>query len=631
VQAYPLLLSPLTLRGHELRNRVVFTAHTASFSQDGLPGARARDYYAARAAGGAGLIVLEPLPVLPSGGVTPQNYRWRDEGFVPALRAVADAVHEHGTVLVSQLYHLGPNADPTATMGGLWSVSGGAPPDRGPGRMREIDERDIAELVEGHVEAARTALAAGVDGVECMFAYDTLVDGFMSEARNRRTDGYGGSFEGRLRLAREILGALREAIGPEPLLGVTLTASMPGYVEAAAHLDERCDLDYVGIGNGNYDHLELLMPPLDFEPGFGIRFAEPVKRAVPTAAVIAEGRITRPELGERALRDGCCDLVGMTRAQIADPELVRKASLGREGELRECVALNVCVSRRLRKFPIACVQNPDAGFEGERAPPAARSLRVVVVGGGVAGLEAARVAAGAEHAVSLLERAGELGGQVGLTARLPLQDAQRRLVDWRAAELDRLGVRVELGVEADARAIASLEPDRVLVATGSEPDRRFPAAVSAAAVLAGAELPEGPVVVLDEEGHRKGAGVAEWLARNGRRVTLVGDGLAPASLLADSLTATTTLRRLREAGVSVVAAASVVAADRERVVVRLGDELEELEAGAVVHAGRHRPVDGLVPALRGLGIETLAVGDARVPRLVEDAIRGGWAAARALS
>jgi 2,4-dienoyl-CoA reductase-like NADH-dependent reductase (Old Yellow Enzyme family) len=621
----------LQLRGHELPNRVVFTAHTASFSQDGLPGPRARDYYAARAAGGAGLIVLEPLPVLPSGGVTPQNFRWRDERFVPALRAVADAVHEHGTVLVSQLYHLGPNADPTATMEGLWSVSGGPPPDRGPGRMRELDERDIAALVEGHVDAARTALAAGVDGVECMFAYDTLVDGFMSEARNRRIDGYGGSFEGRLRLAREILGALREAIGPEPLLGVTLTASMPEYVEAAAHLDERCDLDYVGIGNGDYDHLELLMPPLDFEPGFGIRFAEPVKRAVSSAAVIAEGRITRPELGERALRDGCCDLVGMTRAQIADPDLVRKAAGGREVELRECVALNVCVSRRLRKFPIACVQNPDAGFEGARAPSPARRLRVVVAGGGVAGLEAARVAAGAGHAVSLLERAGELGGQVGLTARLPLQDAQRRLVDWRAAELDRLGVQVELGVEADARAIASLEPDRVLVATGSEPDGRFPAAVAAAAVLAGADLPGGAVVVVDEEGHRKGAGIAEWLARGGRRVTLVGDGVAPASQLAGSLAATTTLRRLREAGVTALTAEPVVTVHPGRVVVRLGDELEELEAGAIVHAGRHRPVDGLVAALRSLGIDALAVGDARVPRLVEDAIRDGWAAARALS
>ena len=183
------------------------------------------------------------------------------------------------------------------------------------------------------------------------------------------------------------------------------------------------------------------MPPLDFEPGLGVPFAGSVKRAVPEAVVVAEGRITRPELGEQALRDGACDLVGMTRAQIADPELVRKAADGRAAEIRECVALNVCVARRLRKFPIACVQNPEAGFEAESMPRAASALRVVVVGAGVAGLEAARAAALAGHDVRLLERADVLGGQIALTARLPRQDAHRRLVEWRAAELERLGRR----------------------------------------------------------------------------------------------------------------------------------------------------------------------------------------------
>jgi len=626
---FPLLLSPLRLRGHELRNRVVFTAHTASFSEDGIPGRRARDYYAERARGGAGLIVMEPLPVLPSGGVTPQNYRWRDDPFVPGLRAVADAVHEHGTVFVSQLYHLGPNADPTATMEGLWSVSAGQPPDRGPGSLREIDEDDVAALVRGHAEAAEVALAAGVDGVECMFAYDTLVDGFMSEARNRRSDSYGGSFENRMRLAREILDALRDAIGPQPLLGVTVTASMPGYVEAVAHLNERCDVDYFGIGNGDYDHLELLMPPLDFEPGLGVPFAGSVKRAVPEAVVVAEGRITSPELGEQALRYGACDLVGMTRAQIADPELVRKAAGGRAAEIRECVALNVCVARRLRKFPIACVQNPEAGFEAESMPRAASALRVVVVGAGVAGLEAARAAALAGHDVRVLERAGVPGGQIALTARLPRQDAHRRLVEWRTAELERLGVEIELGVEAYPDSIVALDPERVLVATGSEPDERYPEALSAVWVLGSGAAGTGPVVVIDEEGHRKGAGLAEALALAGRSVTLVGDGIAPASQLVDSLAATTTLRGLREAGVRLVAGARVVSVSADGVVLEVDGQLEELSAVAV-HAGRHRPVDGLVVALRQRGVATRAVGDARVPRLVEDAVRSGWEAAKAL-
>ena len=161
--------------------------------------------------------------------------------------------------------------------------------------MHELDERDIEELVEGHVRAARTALAAGVDGVECMFAYDTLVDGFMSEARNRRSDEYGGSLDNRMRLARAILDTLRAAIGDEPLLGVTVTASMPGYVEAVAHLAERCDIDYFGIGNGDYDSLDLLMPTLDYEPGFGVPFARAVKQSVPDAVVIAEDESRDPK------------------------------------------------------------------------------------------------------------------------------------------------------------------------------------------------------------------------------------------------------------------------------------------------------------------------------------------------
>jgi 2,4-dienoyl-CoA reductase-like NADH-dependent reductase (Old Yellow Enzyme family) len=627
---FPLLLSPLSLRGHGLRNRVVFTAHTASFSEDGVPGTRARAYYEARAAGGAGLIVMEPLPVLQSAGVTPQNYRFEDDRFVPALRMTVDAVHAHGTTFVSQLYHLGPNADPLATMRDRWSVSGGPPPDGGPGTLHELDERDIDELVDGHIRAAHSALAAGVDGVECMFAYDTLVDGFMSESRNGRSDAYGGSFENRMRLARELLDALRTEIGDESLLGVTVTASMPGYADAVAYLSERCDVDYFGIGNGNYDNLDLLMPTLDYEPGFGIPFARAAKEAAPDAVVLAEGRITRPELGERALADGSCDLVGMTRAQIADPDLARKAAVGEADDIRECVGLNVCIARRLHKFPIACVQNPDAGFEGRPAPHASDARHVVVVGGGVAGLEAARIAAEAGHRVTLLERSSTLGGQVALTALLPRQDAHRHLVEWRVRSLGRLGVRVLLDVAARADDVLGHSPEVVLVATGSEPDPRYAEAISALEALPGIDG-DGPVVVIDEEGHRKGAGVAELIARRGRDVTLVGDGGAPLRSLVDTLAAAPTRRRLTAAGVRIVVATRVVSVERGHVVVQGQDGAHKsIPAVSVVHAGRHRPVDALVTSLRRRGVETIAVGDARAPGLVEDAIRSGHDAAAAL-
>jgi 2,4-dienoyl-CoA reductase (NADPH2) len=345
--------------------------------------------------------------------------------------------------------------------------------------------------------------------------------------------------------------------------------------------------------------------------------------------VIAEGRITRPEIAERALSEGSCDLVGMTRAQIADPDLVRKAAEGRAAEIRECVALNVCVARRFKKFPIACVQNPQAGFETRPVRQSGDPRRVVVIGGGVAGLEAARAAAAAGHVVTLLERTDRLGGQVALIAELPFQQAHRSLIDWRVGELDRLGVDVEVGVDASADIVAGLEPDIAVVATGSEPDNRYAAAISAMDILRGADIQDGPVVVVDEEGHRKATGVAEALVAGGRQVTIVGDGVAPAALLGLALAAEPTLRRLDTAGVRLVANAHVAAVEPGRVHLRQGDGADEI-AGVVVHAGRHRAVDGLVSALRAKGIEANAIGDARAPRLVEDAVRDGYEAVRVL-
>ena len=617
--SHELLLAPLDLRGHRLANRIVFTAHTASFGQDGVHGDRARAYYEARAAGGVGLIVMEPLPVHATAGVTPQNYVFRDERFVAGLRALVDAVHAHGTVLVSQLYHLGQNADPFATMRERWAPSA-APAPGGPGLVREVDARDLAELLDGHVAATRVAISAGVDGVECMFAYDTLVDSFMSTRRNTRTDAYGGSFENRMRLAVEVLVALRETVGPERLLGVTLTSSLEEHVEAARHLVERCDLDYVAIGNGNYEQPHLIVPPLDVERGYGIRTAAPVKAALSGTAVIAEGRIVHPDLGERALSEGACDLVGMTRALIADPLLPRRIADDEVARVRPCVGANVCIARRLRKFPIACLQNPVAGFEREAVGRAYEPRRVAIVGGGVAGLEAARVAGERGHDVTLFERRGELGGQVALTARLPGQSELAGIVDWRVRELERLGVTVELRREATAADVSGY--DSVLVATGSEPERNGVVAAVDAFALDG----DGPCVVVDDEGNRKGAGIAELLARS-RPTTLVPNGIAPLADLHWETIDLMALPRLRDAGVRLVEGYRVVSLEATRVVLRrLYDDAElVLEAEVAVHAGRHRPCDALA---RELG--AVAIGDARAPRRVEEAIRDGWDAARSL-
>jgi 2,4-dienoyl-CoA reductase-like NADH-dependent reductase (Old Yellow Enzyme family)/thioredoxin reductase len=623
------LLAPLTVRGHRLRNRIVLTAHTTSFGEDGVPGERARAYYEARAAGGTALIVMEPLPVHPTAGVTPQNYRFDHPRFVPALRRVVDAVHGYGTAFVSQLYHLGPNADDTATMRERWAPSERAVPD-GPGMVHVVDEDDIAELLDGHERAARAAVAAGVDGIECMFAYDTLVDGFMASRWNRRGDGYGGPLENRMRLAREILEGLRGAIGPDRLLGVTLSAGLEEYVEAAEHLAARCDVDYLAIGNGSYDTPHLLIPPMGTQPGMGIACAAPVKARTSGPAIVAEGRINHPDLAERALAERACDLVGMTRALIADPTMPAKVARGALPTIRPCIGDNLCIARRIRKFPIACLQNPAAGFEAS-ATTRGGGRRVVVVGGGVAGLEAARHAAELGESVTLLEREPELGGQVRLLAWLPGREEYLPAVEWRVRELARLGVDVRrAGGTASTEDVLELDPDLVVVATGSEPPRpAADAALTATDVLAGQPLPEGAAVVVDEEGHHKGMGVAELLARQGREVTLVPVSGPAGAELESAFALPLALERLHEAGVRVVEGYAVAQIAPGRVTLRRAYDgtPRTLEAALVVYAARHRACSGLVPALRARGVDAVAVGDARAPRQVADAIREGYAAA----
>ncbi|MBA3382662.1 MAG: NAD(P)-binding protein [Actinobacteria bacterium] len=622
---YPRLFSPTTLRARDLRNRIVLTAHTTSLGQDGIPGSRAMGYYCARARGGAGLIVLEPLPVLPSAGVTPQNYRFEDPRFVPALRELVAALHGHGSLVIQQLYHLGRNADPDATMRELWGPSPEPAPNGG--RVRSIDELDIAELIDGHVRAASAALSAGVDGIECMFAYDTLVDGFLSDARNARDDDYGGSLENRSRLGREILERLRELLGPDPVLGFTISSSLPSYVDAAVALVDACDVDYVGVGNGDYDNLHLLIPPTEVEPGFGVPFAAAVRGRLPSSVlVIAEGRINDPAIAEHALQTEACDLAGMTRALIADPELPRKAAHGRAEEIRPCVADNLCIARRLRKFPIACLQNPNVGFEAEppRDQGETERLSVIVVGGGLAGLEAARTCAVAGHAVRLYEEADTLGGQVLQVASLPRQEELRALVTWREREIERLDVDVRLGTQADASTIAAESPSIVVVATGSRPQPRRNAVVGAVDLLRGPLPTSGEVIVVDEEGHRKGVGTAEVLARSGCSVLLVTRNLLPAAALDDTLSGQLWRDALRAANVTIVNDARIanVHSDGATLVDVAGRE-NRVRASLVVDAGTHFAVDDLVAPLRLLGLPTIAVGDARAPRGLHDAIWDG--------
>jgi 2,4-dienoyl-CoA reductase-like NADH-dependent reductase (Old Yellow Enzyme family) len=625
------LLSPIELRGKRVRNRVTLTAHTQSYSDNGIHGERVRDYYAARAAGGTGLLVMEPVPAHPTGRVTPQNYDHTKPGFVEGLTRTVEAVHSHGGVLINQIYHMGPNADPLATGGEQWGPSD-APGYFGVGRIHAMTTAEIDLMVRCYADCAATLMRSGTDGIELMFSYDTLVDAFFYDDRNLRTDQYGGSFENKTRFAVELLRAVRGAIGDDPILGVTISVRTPEFERLVQYLEAECDVDYLGIGNGDYQHTELIIPPLDMVPGIGIPNAARAKAVAKDVLILAEGKINRPELAEQALAAGGCDLVGMTRALMADPDLVRKVERGDGSRIRRCVGQNVCISRRLRKFPIACAQNPTSGYEGERGlTPAATPGHVVVVGGGAAGLEAARASAERGHRVTLLEATDALGGQIARASRLPVLDSLNDLWRWRASELEHLGVEVRLGTSADGDLIASLAPDHVLVATGS----RAQAPAHAIAVddwLRGAELPAGDVLLVDEEGSRKSSGPAEALALEGRNVIMIPDGIDPLSEITENHAERPVFDRLREAGVTIFSDVIVqeIGPGSVTIVGRYDGVERTLKAPVVLHAGRHTADDALCLELIERGIDARPVGDARSPRRWEDAIHDGYLVAAAL-
>jgi 2,4-dienoyl-CoA reductase-like NADH-dependent reductase (Old Yellow Enzyme family) len=631
VETHP-ALEPIVLRHTTLVSRVVFTAHTASLSEGGIPGERTAAYYEARAAGGAGLIVMEPIPVLPNGGVTPQNYNPAHPEFGSALAAVAARVKQHGTVFVSQLYHMGTNADPYSPDSERWGPSAMS----GPGwadTTRAIDDEDIALLTAAFARVAALTVANGSDGVECMFAYDTLVDQFMDPKRNQRTDEYGGGLANRCRLAVDVLQAVRAAIGPDRILGVTITAAMAEHLDAIRYLCEHVDIDYVGVGNGNYESLHLTIAPMEVPVAIGRSIASPVRVALSSLPkpplVIAEGRIRDLATASATVEGGEADLVGMTRALIADPELLIKSRRGDADRVRPCVAYNLCIARRLRKYPIACVQNPTAGEEhGGGLLPAAQSKSVLVVGAGLAGLEAARVCAERGHRVRVVEQGSHAGGQARLIATMPLQTGFAELIDWRMSELAHLGVTVEFGVRADRSFIEAAGPDHVIVATGSAPADVY-GTVSSVDILSTPErwLPAGAtVIVLDADGHRKGIGTAEWIAARGHSTTLVPLGIPVAYLLDGLKVGPLAVARIRDLGVELVEGYRLAGVIEDGVsLARVYDRSSlHLSADVIVNAGAHSACDELVSVARSLSISVRAIGDARSPRLVEDAIRDGY-------
>ncbi|MGY1660352.1 mycofactocin system FadH/OYE family oxidoreductase 2 [Geodermatophilus sp. SYSU D00705] len=635
--AFERLAAPLRVGPVTLPNRVVFPAHLTNFAVDGLPTERHAAYYAARAAGGAGLVVTEESTVDPADRPYEKLVRGCDPAVLPGWRRVIDAVHAHGVPVFAQLNHNGGQSDATHTRAPLVAPSPVSDP-----LFREVPREataaDIARLVAGYADVAARCAGGGFDGVEVQASQSSLARQFLSRATNRRTDGYGGPLEHRARFLVEVLTAVREALGPGRALGVRL-AGEEGVddgtttAEAAATarlLGERGLVDYVsttvGVATAT---LERVIPPMTTAPGY----ARPLAAAIRAAAgvpVIGVGRFLAPEQAERALADGDCDLVGVARGQIADPEFAGKALTGRAAEIRTCLGCNQeCVGRVGLNRPLGCVTNPRAGREAPLPVPV-RRRRVLVVGGGPAGLRAAATAAQRGHAVTLLEQGPATGGAVLLAASAPGRDGLRPLVDDLAAECARAGVEVRTGVRATAAMVAAEAPDAVVLATGARPARPAWAGsdervVDVRDVLSGRVQPAGDVLVVDDLGTAAAPSVAELLAERGCAVEVVTAGMVVGQDL--GLTLDTPRWRRRAAELRIRLDTDLVVEGVEGPVVRLLHHPtgvpEQRRVDHVVVATSGRADDGLWRDLAGSGLEVHRVGDCLAPRRASAATLDG--------
>jgi len=630
------LWEPFAIGDVRLRNRVFVSAHTTNFGRDNLPTDRHVAYHRARAAGGVGLIITEGIRVHPTSSARDSSLgSWSDDA-VPGFATMADAVHAEGAALFAQVLHLGRQAPGGYSRSAAWAPSP-LPWATGAHVPHAMGRADLAAVTAAFADSAVRMRRAGFDGLEVHLGHGHLLQQFLSPATNSRTDGYGGSLDGRLRLSREVLDAVGTAVPGWPVgIRISATEFLPGglevdeMIEIVDRLAAEHPLAFLHVSHSAYAGsftLATQMADMSFPTAPFRDFPARFKSAFPHLPVLAVCRIDDVETAAGLLADGVADLVGMTRAHIADPALLAKVQSGHPERVRSCVACNQgCIGRIEQSLPLSCAVNPEVGFEREweewRAQQAAvrQAAHVLVVGGGVGGLQAALTLAGIGSRVVLAEAGGALGGQLALAATATNRERWRRLVDDLVRDVAASGVEVRLGwtvTPADVRAGGF---DAVVVATGSTPVvRAIPGVptVSADEAVGGA-LAAGPVAVFDETGDWIAAAAVETLAGRGHPVHLV----TPVAGVAWNITTYSRLallQRFGAAGVQVHPLRRPVRHDGSALL--LTDTLTGAEQAVpgvrtLVHVGPRAALDDVFRALDGSpgAPATALVGDAYAPR-----------------